>query len=99
MADSDRLDLLERRVQALEQEVAGERDVTRHVFGKLAGIERTLSEHGATLREHSATLREHSATLREHGAALRRVEKKIDDLAAAMPGIVASALRDTGKPS
>lgn len=84
------LELLERRVPALEQEVEGEKLVTRHI------LEQTR-RNADDLAAITSRLNRHDERFDRLEVRVQRVEDNLNALRRDLPSIVAGALRDVLK--
>ena len=86
--------LLERRVAALEQEVEGEKLVTRHILEQTRRNSDDLAVIKARLAAHDRRFDSHDARFDRHDARFDRLEAEIRGLRADLPKIVAETLRE-----
>lgn len=91
------LEELDQRVSALEKAQKETAETQRWMASTLGRIAFVQDEHTATLADHSKRLERIEGRLDSVEGGLRRVEKKVDDLAANMPSIVAEAVREVLK--
>ena len=86
--------LLERRLTVLEQEVEGQKLVTRHILEQTRRNSDDLAVIKARLANHDRRFDSHDARFDRHDARFDRLEAEIRSLRADLPKIVAETLRE-----
>jgi hypothetical protein len=87
------LEDLDRRVTALERAQGETVDSLRWAVAKLGRVQAVQDEHTLRLERVETTLGEHTVRLERLETKVDRMERKIDGLIEALPGIVAEAVR------
>jgi len=87
-------EFLERRVAAVEQEVEGEKLVTRHILEQTRRNADDLAAIKARLNAHDARFDRIEAHQLSHDARFDRIEAELRSLRRDLPNIVAETLRE-----
>ena len=95
------LEDLERRVVALEKAQNTNTETLEWMAGTLGRVKATIDTHttrldriDVRLDRIETTQADHSTTLANHSNQLERIERTVNGLKDALPGIVANAMRD-----
>jgi chaperonin cofactor prefoldin len=91
------LEELDRRVTALEKAQRETAETQHWMSGTLGRIAAVQDDHTKRLDRIDGRLDRIEGRLDSVEGGLRRVEKKVDDLAASLPAIVAGAMREVLK--
>lgn len=86
--------LLEKRVSAVEQEVEGEKIVTRYILEQTRRNSDDLAAIKARLNAHDARFDDIQGQLRTHDGRFDRLEAELRAFRRDLPGIVADTLRE-----
>lgn len=91
------LALLEKRVAALEQEVEGEKLVSRHILEQTRRNSDDLAIIKSRLAGHDNRFDTHDARFDRHDARFDRLETELRNLRRDLPTIVAETMREVLK--
>lgn len=86
--------LLEKQVSAVEQEVEGEKIVTRYILEQTRRNSDDLAAIKARLNAHDARFDDIQGQLRTHDGRFDRLEAELRAFRRDLPGIVADTLRE-----